>query len=52
MASVLPGVVQLMNLTAATVAVAVVAEGQLLAEVVAILLVQPANICAKLGKFW
>ena len=52
MASVLPGVVQLMSLTAATVTVAVVAEGQLLAEVVEILLVQPANICANLGKFW
>ena len=51
MASVLPGVVQLMSLTAATVTVAVVAEAQLLAEVVAILLVQPANICANLGKF-
>lgn len=44
MASVLLGVVQLMNLTAATVAVAVVAEGQLLAEVVAILLVQPVLV--------
>ena len=52
MASALPGVVQLMSLTAASATVVVVVGVQLLAEVVAILLVQPANICANLGKFW
>lgn len=49
MASVLPGVVQLMSLTA--VSAIVVVEGQPLAEVVGIVLAQPANICANLDKF-